>query len=879
MAKLYPPCIENALPAFAKKDQAVKIAVPFQLNRAVSRNDFKYLAIIIKTVSTGTIKVDGEKSSPLIEYNSTKGYYIARFDLPKGIFDPAIGQYYKIQVAFCDTNNNDQIGYYSSVATIKCIAEPEVSIRGLSLSKDCNQNINTYVGEYSQKSDPTEKVYSYRFDVYTEDKKLIATSNELLHDSSTDTDAKKSIDEWTLDQVLDLDTPYHITYSIKTINGYETKVTYPIMEVKTRDLDNDKLKLALNADNIADEGYVNVYLTRISETPLQEKNIIGYFILLRSSDKNNFKSWSEVCRFNLLNENAHNKELWKDFSVEQGVTYRYAIQAYNEKQIYSNRLLSKDVSIDFEDCFLYDGERQLKIRFNPKISSFKRTLLESKVDTLGGKHPFIFRNGRVDYKEFSISGLISLISDSNEFFMKGIYNTSSYKIRQPKKYNFNTQLWEEDKGLTISTPALKNNTDYEDKEKLQEARFSGSQTDLTAENYYNERQFKLEALEWLSDGKPKLFRSAAEGNYIVRLMNVSLSPVDALGRMLHNFQCTAYEIADCTFANLEKYGFIKGKTPATELLNFDTIDKKDLLENKTIEFEYPVCSLNFFGFYTPLTIFKIYYISGGNKEFQVTNSTGNFNIESDELIEKIELLSPQDPSKLLDDIVINYAYFAPSTTSQFANISDITIETEFEQYIGNRFDRKASELDIINLIEDVRKETGRFYYIAFMRRDNPIPVWENNNNYYYQSTLEEKVLFDNDKIYQVMNNKSGDLYLDGSPDNKKSSINYKVYFNNNDYTDLFRIEKNYKDIIATSAQFEPLLNVEHVSKMVIGDGIEARLSYQLKTFTYSIEDTNEEVRYAKKLWQQNQNNEKYYQDYIKVLEAALKEEGETVYAI
>jgi hypothetical protein len=98
-------------------------------------------------------------------------------------------------------------------------------------------------------------------------------------------------------------------------------------------------------------------------------------------------------------------------------------------------------------------------------------------------------------------------------------------------------------------------------------------------------------------------------------MNVSLSPVDALGRMLHNFQCTAYEIADCTFANLEKYGFIKGKTPATELLNFDTVDKKDLLKNKTIEFEYPVCRLNFFGFYTPLTIFKIYYISGNNEEF------------------------------------------------------------------------------------------------------------------------------------------------------------------------------------------------------------------------------------------------------------------------
>jgi hypothetical protein len=54
------------------------------------------------------------------------------------------------------------------------------------------------------------------------------------------------------------------------------------------------------------------------------------------------------------------------------------------------------------------------------VSSFKRTVLESKVDTLGGKHPFIFRNGRVDYKEFPISGLISLISDPNEFFMEGV---------------------------------------------------------------------------------------------------------------------------------------------------------------------------------------------------------------------------------------------------------------------------------------------------------------------------------------------------------------------------------------------------------------------------------------------------------------------------
>jgi len=39
---------------------------------------------------------------------------------------------------------------------------------------------------------------------------------------------------------------------------------------------------------------------------------------------------------------------------------------------------------DFEDMFLFDGERQLKIRFNPKVSSFKTNILENKTDTIGG---------------------------------------------------------------------------------------------------------------------------------------------------------------------------------------------------------------------------------------------------------------------------------------------------------------------------------------------------------------------------------------------------------------------------------------------------------------------------------------------------------------
>jgi hypothetical protein len=57
------------------------------------------------------------------------------------------------------------------------------------------------------------------------------------------------------------------------------------------------------------------------------------------------------------------------------------------------------------------------VRFNPKVSSFKNVILESKTDTIGGKYPLFFRNGNVNYKEFSISGLITVNMDEYQEFM------------------------------------------------------------------------------------------------------------------------------------------------------------------------------------------------------------------------------------------------------------------------------------------------------------------------------------------------------------------------------------------------------------------------------------------------------------------------------
>jgi hypothetical protein len=43
-------------------------------------------------------------------------------------------------------------------------------------------------------------------------------------------------------------------------------------------------------------------------------------------------------------------------------------------------------------------------------------------------------------------------------------------------------------------------------------------------------------------------------------MNTSLSPNDTLGRMLHTFTSTAYEMAEYNFSNLVKFNFFKKET-------------------------------------------------------------------------------------------------------------------------------------------------------------------------------------------------------------------------------------------------------------------------------------------------------------------------------
>jgi hypothetical protein len=77
--------------------------------------------------------------------------------------------------------------------------------------------------------------------------------------------------------------------------------------------------------------------------------------------------------------------------------------------------------------------------------------------------------------------------------------------------------------------------------------------DYDYDSFTNEREFREKVMEFLYDDSVKLYRSGAEGNIIVKLMDISLTPNETLGRMIYSFSCTAYEVAEATAANYDYY--------------------------------------------------------------------------------------------------------------------------------------------------------------------------------------------------------------------------------------------------------------------------------------------------------------------------------------
>ena len=946
--KLYPPAIEGKIPAFA----GTSIRIPFGVNRAVSMTEVGRMKLRLKTVKTNQLlgEYDGTWS-----YNEVTGNYYAVFDLKsavtkdktKLVLNP--GQYYKVQIAFVRRTyvegDPGQVGYFSSVGVIKCTTYPIMEIPSLTDNYYGNYE---YVGLYSQpddkRHDVTEKAYSYCFELKDAEDNIIATTGTQIHNSATDTSTTESCDRWSVRKNLIEGVPYYLTYKVTTTNGLECESqSYVIVAQESVDSDlQDKCDLIATSN--FEDGYIHLALR-----PKVKKGVVnGSFVLARSSSEDNFESWNEIYRFSYKNlhvygnigesddlstehpETWHNKDipLWDDFTVQQGTEYIYSLQAYNAKGLYSNRLVNREwvlnfkdkdmdangnyktpdgyderrkgyyftsiekkITADFEDMFLFDGERQLKIRYNPKVTSFKSTILESKIDTLGGKYPFVFRNGNVEYKEFPIAGLLSLISDPNEHFLKGVQTT---------------------KLLYRS-------------EATGEEEIGPGDTHVTMDNIRRERQFKMEALAWLTNGKPKLFRSPGEGNFIVRVMNVSMTPLDVVGRMLHNFSSTAYEIAEYNFDNLNTYGFISAPERDNRDLKVGQIHLAEPIGDfdvaNNVIYTPAIYQANF-THVRPGTIIAINFADGmGSIEVEIGTTGAYYVLVKDKAISSITLLRAGNEAVFnrdsipkiseWEDAVLTFCYYDSKPTDNFSRISKIAVQDEFRQFIGPK-----NNINLIDKLEDIRRQTGRFHYIRVYERQiveiyKTYLGWSKNpygTDIFFDYDWNPATIYHwNGLSYDANFNSSGtvsDNYFDGHPNNRMDAPSYLFELNNSGVMHMNgrKLPKVSEEELTsysswlpeTRGRIDAINGIEKVTNLRADTGLIVEIAYRIKIMEYAVEDENPRTNTAKQnwqsyihLWQETLSDpestkadiqraltyiENSYKTYIDTIEKALEEE-------
>lgn len=293
--------------------------------------------------------------------------------------------------------------------------------------------------------------------------------------------------------------------------------------------------------------------------------------------------------------------IFKDFTVEMGEEYQYiacVVNAYGEVTNlivdvydwgYNNPGYGRCTK--FDAVFLTTRQHQLRLEGNVSIASLKRNTSDAFQTTLGSKYPYYTRSAETNYRSFTLSALVTINFDPTAAFMRydtdnGLWwdeeDQSSLQILNRDLFGdlqislsrrrMIEPLTERKEIITLGDenksddPMLKDQYKKHLEEK-QGARTIYSRylyknanrlvdTSLSDRMVYLERKFRDFVMHWLSDGKPKLFRSETEGNMIVMLSGVTFSPLQGSSRMVYTFSGTVTEIAEYNLENLINYDLV-----------------------------------------------------------------------------------------------------------------------------------------------------------------------------------------------------------------------------------------------------------------------------------------------------------------------------------
>ena len=376
---------------------------------------------------------------------------------------------------------------------------------------------------------------------------------------------------------------YIIAINCITKNQYKFTIEYPIKIIEYSDLIFEP-KWNFNWVTVNSYGQKVDILPELHEDGQLKITVShadglgpGYLYIKRATSLDNFKKWELLkCTSFVASQGTNVTDTVIDTTLGSLVRYKYSCQYRTKKGTWTKTNISKEIIYpDFHDILISRGNKQLAIRYNGQIGSMTPVVDRVKIDTLGGRYPKFAENARLNYKQFQLNGLIIAEEDYNRKFLSDLdykddmdyYDEimdGSYLIRNDTlpKESWDSTSYGTYKNdiLTALTPSQTNTKTQQKKletklgKKSQEIYNNSSLKEVTrtmwthdlypTNNWWWERLFREEAVKWLNDGEPKLFRSMTEGNMVVMLMNIQLTPNAQLGRRTYNFSATVYEVAD-----------------------------------------------------------------------------------------------------------------------------------------------------------------------------------------------------------------------------------------------------------------------------------------------------------------------------------------------
>lgn len=537
LMNLYPPIVDTYMPAFLYTESC---KIYFSLSPYNNFNDIKYAQVTLTYQNSNLTALNSKhypneiKVCDIAEDNTisniNKKYYITinQNDLNDESF--LINNYYKVQIRFVSKEaktlielnnvgayketaawlleNRDYFSEWSTVCLIRGIAKPVLKMA------DYITNGNSFSSRSLQvlgslSFNPTyekETLKSYQIFLQESGNKIIEKTNIIYTNILNPNEIN-----YTLKSLLKKDTQYNLIIKFVTKNLYENQQTF-FINTTGEGIDFKDLNLVVSINNELDAANVLINFNTF-------KQLTGDQLWIkRASVKDSFQTWEYMHQL-LNDEYKQTSYSWNDFSLESGVWYKYALEVIRDSNIIDMIVCEDPILTVLENMYLVRNYRQLNIQLNPQVSSYQRVVSDTVTTTLGSKYPFISRNGNSNYRQFTISGLISSHMDDNSIFTN---KDEIYLLNKDLYLQFNKE---------------RNISEYKD--------------------YQYEYHFREKVLDFLYNEQAKLFRSPTEGNILVKLTNISLTPNQTLGRLLYSFTATVIEIDECTPQNLMKYGVVK----------------------------------------------------------------------------------------------------------------------------------------------------------------------------------------------------------------------------------------------------------------------------------------------------------------------------------